>query len=311
VESPFTAETAHRLTSGPLLAAAGHLDRLVETSLLRASQRDGRTWYRLWHTVRAHVRRPGSVRTLPSHGARFTREGAIWALAYAGRTTLVADSKGMRDLSVLLARPGGETHCSTLIGAGVTEGDLGTVLDDEARRSYRRRAEELRADLDEACRNRGSVGRRRDRKVVRPMSCQRRQAYRGIRGNARRGSRMAGGGVRVRRVYEEPADGDGTRVLVDRLWPRGLSKAAARLDEWCKDVAPSPELRRWYGHAPERFAEFGRRYRAELEAPERVRALAHLRDLAGEGTLTLLTATRRPELSEAAVLAGLLRARDA
>lgn len=121
---------------------------------------------------------------------------------------------------------------------------------------------------------------------------------------------MAGGGVRVRRVYEEPADGDGTRVLVDRLWPRGLSKAAARLDEWCKDVAPSPELRRWYGHAPERFAEFGHRYRAELEAPERVRALAHLRDLAGEGTLTLLTATRRPELSEAAVLAGLLRAHD-
>ncbi|MEV0148196.1 DUF488 family protein, partial [Nonomuraea sp. NPDC050733] len=76
-------------------------------------------------------------------------------------------------------------------------------------------------------------------------------------------------GVRMRRVYEEPAGDDGTRVLVDRVWPRGLSKAAARLDEWCKQVAPSTELRRWYGHDPDRFAEFTRRYLAELEEPER------------------------------------------
>ncbi|MEV0521141.1 DUF488 family protein, partial [Nonomuraea sp. NPDC050405] len=78
-------------------------------------------------------------------------------------------------------------------------------------------------------------------------------------------------GVRMRRVYEEPAGDDGTRVLVDRVWPRGLSKAAARLDEWCKQVAPSTELRRWYGHDPDRFAEFTRRYLAELEEPERAR----------------------------------------
>ncbi|NUP00457.1 MAG: DUF488 family protein [Nonomuraea sp.] len=112
--------------------------------------------------------------------------------------------------------------------------------------------------------------------------------------------------VRVRRVYEEPEPDDGVRVLVDRLWPRGLAKAAAHLDEWCKQVAPSTELRTWYRHDPERFAEFGRRYRDELREPERAEAMAHLRDLASGGVLTLLTATRQPEISEAAVLAKLL-----
>jgi uncharacterized protein YeaO (DUF488 family) len=118
---------------------------------------------------------------------------------------------------------------------------------------------------------------------------------------------MAGGNVRVRRVYEEPERDDGTRVLVDRIWPRGLTKAKAALDEWCKDVAPSDELRRWYGHDPGRFEEFGRRYQRELHDPPRAEALAHLRGLAKDGQLTLLTATRRPEISEAAVLAALLR----
>ncbi len=113
--------------------------------------------------------------------------------------------------------------------------------------------------------------------------------------------------VQVRRVYEEPARGDGTRVLVDRIWPRGLTKAKAALDEWCKDVAPSTELRKWYSHDPERFEEFGRRYQAELEEPGRAEALAHLRELAKRRRLTLLTATRQPEISEAAVLARLLR----
>ncbi|GGT10078.1 DUF488 domain-containing protein [Nonomuraea spiralis] len=117
----------------------------------------------------------------------------------------------------------------------------------------------------------------------------------------------AGNRVRVRRVYEEPAADDGARVLVDRLWPRGLSKADAHLDEWCKQVAPSTELRTWYRHDPDRFAEFGRRYRGELEEPERAEAVAHLRELAGKGALTLLTATREPEISEAAVLADLLK----
>jgi uncharacterized protein YeaO (DUF488 family) len=112
--------------------------------------------------------------------------------------------------------------------------------------------------------------------------------------------------VQVRRVYEEPTPDDGTRVLVDRLWPRGLTKADAAIDEWCKQVAPSPELRTWYGHDPERFEEFAHRYRSELQDPERADALAHLHQLAESGRLTLLTATKRPEISEAAVLAELL-----
>jgi uncharacterized protein YeaO (DUF488 family) len=118
---------------------------------------------------------------------------------------------------------------------------------------------------------------------------------------------MAGGNVRVRRVYAEPERGDGIRVLVDRIWPRGLTKARAALDEWCKDVAPSGELRKWYDHDPDRFEDFSRRYQAELKDPQRADALAHLRELAKERQLTLLTATRQPEISEAAVLAELLK----
>jgi uncharacterized protein YeaO (DUF488 family) len=118
---------------------------------------------------------------------------------------------------------------------------------------------------------------------------------------------MAGGKVRVRRVYEEPERDDGTRVLVDRIWPRGLAKAKAALDEWCKNVAPSDELRKWYGHDPDRFEEFGRRYRLELQDPQRAEALAHLRGLAKDRQLTLLTATSQPEISQAAVLATLLQ----
>jgi uncharacterized protein YeaO (DUF488 family) len=117
---------------------------------------------------------------------------------------------------------------------------------------------------------------------------------------------MAGGNVRVRRVYEDPDRDDGVRVLVDRIWPRGMTKARAALDEWCKDVAPSHELRTWYGHQPDRFEEFARRYRLELEDPPRAAALAHLRDLARDRPVTLLTATREPAISEAAVLASLL-----
>jgi uncharacterized protein YeaO (DUF488 family) len=114
--------------------------------------------------------------------------------------------------------------------------------------------------------------------------------------------------VRVRRIYDEPTRGDGTRVLVDRVWPRGLSKEKARIDKWCKEVAPSTELRRWYGHEPERFAEFSRRYRAELDDPERATALTHLRRLAEAQTMTVLTATKDIAISQAAVIADLLRA---
>ena len=113
--------------------------------------------------------------------------------------------------------------------------------------------------------------------------------------------------VRVRRVYDPPDPADGHRVLVDRLWPRGLSKGAAALDEWAKAVAPSDELRRWYGHEPDRFTAFRERYGAELQAPERADVLAHLRQLADSGPLTQLTATRDVEHSQAAVLAERLR----
>jgi uncharacterized protein YeaO (DUF488 family) len=113
--------------------------------------------------------------------------------------------------------------------------------------------------------------------------------------------------VLVRRIYDAPQDTDGARVLVDRLWPRGLSKQKAALDDWNKDVAPSTELRQWYGHEPDRFEEFTRRYTLELRQSERAAALDRLRALAAAGPLTLLTATRRPEISEAAVLARMLR----
>jgi uncharacterized protein YeaO (DUF488 family) len=113
--------------------------------------------------------------------------------------------------------------------------------------------------------------------------------------------------VRARRVYEQAEPSDGRRVLVDRLWPRGLSKEKARLDEWLKTVAPSDELRRWYGHQPAKFAEFKRRYQTELAEPERAEALRHLRDEARSGPVTLLTATKDLEHSEAEVLVQLLR----
>jgi uncharacterized protein YeaO (DUF488 family) len=113
--------------------------------------------------------------------------------------------------------------------------------------------------------------------------------------------------VRVRRVYDPPEADDGYRVLVDRLWPRGLRRDEAHLDEWCKQIAPSTELRKWYGHDPQRCEEFGRRYRAELDAGEGADAVRRIRGLAGSQPVTLLTATRELEISGAAVLAAYLR----
>ncbi|MEO6886206.1 MAG: DUF488 family protein [Jatrophihabitantaceae bacterium] len=112
--------------------------------------------------------------------------------------------------------------------------------------------------------------------------------------------------VKVGRPYDPRKHGDGLRVLVDRIWPRGLSKEKADLDEWCKQVAPSTTLRKWYGHDPERFDEFTRRYRAELTEPDGAEALAHLRQLAKRRALTLLTASKRADISEATVLVELL-----
>jgi uncharacterized protein YeaO (DUF488 family) len=113
--------------------------------------------------------------------------------------------------------------------------------------------------------------------------------------------------VRVRRVYDDPSPDAGTRVLVDRLWPRGLAKSSAHLDQWAKEVAPSGELRAWYGHAPDRFDEFRRRYLTELADAEHAAAFDRLRELARGGTLTLLTATKDVEHSQAHVLAERLR----
>jgi uncharacterized protein YeaO (DUF488 family) len=104
----------------------------------------------------------------------------------------------------------------------------------------------------------------------------------------------------IKRIYEAPSSGDGCRVLVDRLWPRGVSKEDAALDQWLKEVAPSPELRTWFGHDPERFEEFGQRYRAELESNP---ALDGLLDTAREAeAVTLLYAARDPRCNHALVL---------
>jgi len=114
--------------------------------------------------------------------------------------------------------------------------------------------------------------------------------------------------VQVRRAYDAPSADDGRRILVDRLWPRGLAKDAAHVDEWLKAVAPSSELRRWYGHDPAKFDQFRHRYAAELREPERAQALMRLKQEAGRGPVTLLTATRDASRSQAAVLAEQLRA---
>jgi uncharacterized protein YeaO (DUF488 family) len=111
------------------------------------------------------------------------------------------------------------------------------------------------------------------------------------------------GRISYRRIYEDTSPQDGKRVLVDRLWPRGVSKREARLDEWLRDVAPSTDLRRWYRHDPERFAEFRRRYLAELGDPAHEPAVRRLHDLAAHDKVTLLTATKDVDRSEAAVLA--------
>ena len=113
-----------------------------------------------------------------------------------------------------------------------------------------------------------------------------------------------GATIRVKRVYAPPDDGDGVRVLVDRLWPRGLSRADAHLDHWLKDVSPSDELRRWFDHRADRWTEFSRRYQAELLGAEAVRQLL---DLSANGVVTLLYAAKDEAHNNAVVLAEHLR----
>ena len=108
----------------------------------------------------------------------------------------------------------------------------------------------------------------------------------------------------IKRIYEPPVPEDGKRILVDRLWPRGLSKDDARLDEWLKEVAPSDELRRWFGHDPAKWEEFRRRYRQELKTQGEI--LERLRNEARKGTVTLLFAAKDEERNNAVVLKEML-----
>ena len=106
--------------------------------------------------------------------------------------------------------------------------------------------------------------------------------------------------IRTKRVYEAPDPADGRRILVDRLWPRGLSKAAARIDYWAKAIAPSTRLRQWYGHDPDKWKEFRRRYFAELGANSE--GVDELRRELGKGTVTLLFSSKEERLNNATAL---------
>ena len=114
--------------------------------------------------------------------------------------------------------------------------------------------------------------------------------------------------IRLKRAYEPPAVTDGTRVLIDRLWPRGLTKKEAAIDRWLREIAPSTELRRWFGHDPGRWQEFQRRYAVELEHHGEL--MDELVRLARQGTLTLIFGARDEEHNDAVVLRELLLGRS-
>ena len=107
-------------------------------------------------------------------------------------------------------------------------------------------------------------------------------------------------GVRIKRIYDEPEPTDGFRVLVDRLWPRGIKKEKAAIEAWPRDLAPSPELRKWFGHDPDRWTEFRRRYVKELRA--HAEALDALRERSKRQPVTLLYAAKDPNINHAVVL---------
>jgi uncharacterized protein YeaO (DUF488 family) len=113
--------------------------------------------------------------------------------------------------------------------------------------------------------------------------------------------------IAIKRAYEAASPRDGYRVLIDRLWPRGVSKAKVKLDSWEKDVAPSRELREWYGHDPAKWPEFRRRYTRELRAPGAKAVLEDLTRRAKRGRVTLVYASRAAEISDVAVLEHILR----
>ena len=113
--------------------------------------------------------------------------------------------------------------------------------------------------------------------------------------------------LRLKRVYEPAAPSDGLRILVDRLWPRGLSKKKAAVDEWLKEVAPSAGLRRWFAHDPEKWREFQRRYKQELRAHSNL--IDHIAKQAARGRVTIVFAARDEQRNDAVVLAAVVRAR--
>jgi uncharacterized protein YeaO (DUF488 family) len=117
--------------------------------------------------------------------------------------------------------------------------------------------------------------------------------------------------IRIKRAYDPPEPADGRRVLVDRVWPRGLSKEALAVERWARDLAPSDDLRRWFAHDPSRWEEFRRRYRLELAAPEREADLEELAAVARTGTLTLVYSARDEEHNQARVLAEVIAERAA
>lgn len=112
--------------------------------------------------------------------------------------------------------------------------------------------------------------------------------------------------IELRRIYDEPEKGEGTRVLVDRVWPRGISKDEADLDHWFKELAPSTELRRWFGHDPKLWAAFKQKYRKELKGEDKREKLEELAELAASGPVTLLFGARDTEHNQAVVLGEIL-----
>ncbi|SET21708.1 Uncharacterized conserved protein YeaO, DUF488 family [Salinibacillus kushneri] len=109
--------------------------------------------------------------------------------------------------------------------------------------------------------------------------------------------------IQTKRIYEEALESDGTRILVDRVWPRGISKQRAQLDEWLKDITPSTELRKWFQHDPDKFKEFSEAYRQELAThSEKIQAVDYVRDLAMNKTITLLYAAKDPVYNHVNVL---------
>lgn len=115
--------------------------------------------------------------------------------------------------------------------------------------------------------------------------------------------------IKIKRVYNQPEDADGIRVLVDRLWPRGLPKEKAQVDEWLKGIAPSGELRKWFGHKTERWEEFRQRYGEELKSSDKQELIQRLRALAKKGTVTLLFGAKDAEHNNAKVLVNVLKRR--